>query len=305
MWLSKKSGYVSLLVAMAAFLILSPTAHAATAVSLGTTAPFAVLAGTLVSNVPTSTITGNIGLSPDTGAGITGFTQVGSTCPEVNGTIYTVDAAGPLCRSVNPSLLTTAKADLVAAYGAAAGQTPATPIAGGLLTGTLTPGIYSLSAPVSNLVTSVTLDGGGNPNAVFIFQASSSLITSPGSSVVLTGSAQACNVFWQVTSSATLDTTTSFVGTIMALTSITMNTGATLQGRALARNGAVSLQSNTITVPTCTTAAGSSATTPGLPNAGSSPQATSLLWWSVPAALFLVSSGIYMIRKNRKFSPHR
>lgn len=301
MKLFKKAEFISLILVL---LVASSAAYAAqSAVILGTTAPFAILAGTAISDVPASVITGNVGLSPAAGTNITGLTQA-----QVAGTTYSVDGTGPPGTVNNPGLLTTAKNDLITAYNDAAGRTPVTPLAGGLLVGTLTPGVYSLSGPPSNLVTTVTLDAGGDPNAVFIFQASSTLITSPGSSVILAGGAQACNVFWQVTSSATLDTTTHFIGTIMALTSATLNTGATLNGRVLARNGAVSLDHNTITVPAC--AAGTIGgpelvTTPGLPNTGTGPQQKSIPWWSFPTAILATSSTIYLIRREHKLSSDR
>ena len=127
------------------------------------------------------------------------------------------------------------------------------------------PGVYSGGA--LGLTGTLTLDAQGNPNAVFIFQAASTLITASASAVVLVNGANACNVFWQVGSSATLGTTSVFVGTILALTSITATTGALVMGRLLARNGAVTLDSNDVTVPNCPPASSCSqllsATIPG------------------------------------------
>jgi hypothetical protein len=143
-----------------------------------------------------------------------------------------------------------AQADLVTAYDAAAGQAPATPVAASTLGGlTLTPGVYSGGA--LDLTGTLTLDAQGDPGAVFIFQAASTLITASASQVKLINGASPCNVFWQVGSSATLGTTTSFKGTILALASITLTTGVTVDGRMLARNGAVTLDSNTINNPDC------------------------------------------------------
>jgi hypothetical protein len=235
-------------------------ASAAQSVQLGTAAPFAVLAGTAVSDVPTSSITGDVGLSPASGSFITGLTQA-----EVTGTIYSVDGTGPAGTVNNPALLTTAKNDLTTAYVAAAGQTPTTTFSAGdnqLGGQTLVPGVYAFGhAATANITASspLVLNGEGDADAVFVFQASSDLVTASDSVVQLENGAQACNVFWQVSSSATLESASTFVGTIMALTSATLDTGATVQGRVLARNGAVTLDANTITTPP--TCAASSTTT--------------------------------------------
>ena len=191
-------------------------------VGLGTAAPFAVLAGSAVTNTGPSTITGNVGVSP--GAAVSGFPP-----GTVNGTIHKADAVA-----------LQAKTDLVTAYNAAAGRTPVTAVAGGTLGGkTLVGGVYSGGSLA--LTGTVTLDGQNDPSSVWVFQAASSLITASSSKVALIRGASPCNVFWQVTSSATLGSTSTFVGTIMALTSISMANGVTVNGRALARNGAVTL----------------------------------------------------------------
>jgi hypothetical protein len=141
-------------------------------------------------------------------------------------------------------------------------------VSGDLAGRTLTSGVYT-SASSLGLSGALTLDAQGDPNAVFVFQAGSSLIVGSSSQVNLIGGAQACNVYWQVGSSATIGTGAAFVGNILALTSISMTTGATLQGRALARNGAVTLDTNTITSPLCT--GGSSGTSiPGTTTTGGS-----------------------------------
>jgi hypothetical protein len=159
--------------------------------------------------------------------------------------------------------------DLVTAYNDAAGRSSTATISADLAGSTLTPGVYT-SASSLGLSGALTLDARGDPNAVFVFQAGSTLTAGSASRVLLIGGAQACNVFWQVGSSATIGTTSAFVGNIMALTSISLTTGATLNGRALARNGAVTLDTNTITKATCTAPPTS---TPATPGAGGNPAA--------------------------------
>jgi Ice-binding-like len=239
------------------------SAAAAGTVELGTATPFAVLAGSEVTNVPTSSITGDVGLSPAAGTFYAGLTQA-----EVTGTIYSTDGTGPAGNVNDPALLTTAQNDLTTAYVAAAGQTPTSTFNGGdnqLGGQTLTAGVYAFGhASTANITAAspLVLNGQGDPNAVFVFQASSDLVTASGSVVQLENSAQACNVFWQVSSSATLSSASTFVGTIMALTSATLDSGATVQGRVLARNGAVTLDANTITTPpACATTSVTSGTT--------------------------------------------
>jgi len=237
-------------------------ASAATPVQLHTAAPFAVLAGTAVTDVPTSAITGDVGLSPAVGGAYAGLKQA-----EVTGTIYAVDAAGPTSAVNNPGLLTLAKNDLTTAYVSAAGDLPTTTyVAGDNQLGgkTLTTGVYAFGhAATANLTAAspLVLNGNGDPGAVFVFQASSDLVTASNSVVQLENGAQACNVFWVVGSSATLSSSSTMVGTVMALTSATLDTGATVQGRILARNGDVTLDANTITIPS-TCAASSTTPTP-------------------------------------------
>jgi hypothetical protein len=223
---------------------LGSTATAApVAVGLGTAGSFAVLAGTGITNTGPSTITGDIGTFPTTS--ITGFTSL-----TLSGTNHAGD-----------SVTQAAKTDLTTAYTTAAGEGPTTAIAADLVGRTLKPGVYN-SASAVGLSGVLTLDAAGDPNAVWVFQAGSTLITASGSTVVLKGGAQACHVYWQVGSDATLGTNSRFIGTILALTSISLQTGARLDGRALARNGAVTLDSNTITRSACTTSASSASATP-------------------------------------------
>jgi hypothetical protein len=221
-----------------------------------------VLAGSVVTDVPTSSLPGDVGLGPAAGTNYAGLTQV-----EVSGTIYSTDGTGPAGTVNDPALLTSAKIDLTTAYVAAAGQSPASTFnagddqLGGL---TLTPGVYAFGhASTANITAASPLvpDGQGDANAVFVFQASSDLVTASGSVVQPDNGARACNALWQVSSSATLNSASTFVGTIMALTSATLDTGATVQGRVLARNGAVTLDANTITAPPACAAPTSSLTT--------------------------------------------
>jgi len=144
-----------------------------------------------------------------------------------------------------------AQGDLTVAYNDAAGRTLGSVLVAGNLGGqTLAPGLYTSTTSLEISSGDLTLDALGDPNAVWIFQMASTLTTTAGRQVILSGGAQAANIFWQVGSSATIGTTSVFKGNILAYTAITMNTGATLDGRALARNGAVALDGNTITVPT-------------------------------------------------------
>jgi hypothetical protein len=142
-----------------------------------------------------------------------------------------------------------AQLDLTTAYLYTAGLPGGAVLPGDLSGLTFTPGLYKNSSTVMLSATTVTLDALGDANAVFIFQIGSTLTTLGGTQVILAGGAQAKNVFWQVGSSATLGTTSIFEGTIMALTSITLDNGATLTGRALARNGAVTMDTNAVTAP--------------------------------------------------------
>jgi len=230
------------------------TFSAAAAPTLGTEQSFAVLGGSTVTNTGSSVITGNLGLSP--GTSITGFPP-----GIVTGETHATDAVA-----------LQAQTDTTATYIDLAGQACDTTISADLGGRTLTSGVYC-SATSMGLTGALTLDAGGDPNAVWVFQMGSTLTTAVNSSVVLTNGADACNVFWQVGSSATLGTTTSFVGNIFALTSITLNNGASVSGRVLARNGAVTLDNNVITAPVCGVTPVSSITvdksfSPGTINAG-------------------------------------
>ena len=193
---------------------------------------FAVLAGTTVTNTGSTTVAGDLGVSP--GTAVTGFPP-----GLVSGTTHAADGVAAQ-----------AQADLITAFNDAAGRSGASSVSGDLGGLTLSPGVYKSTSGIG-ITGDVTLDAHGNPDAVFVFQISSMLITASGSHVVLTNSAKACNVFWQVGSSATLGTNSVFAGNILALTSIAVTTGAKFDGRALARNGSVTLDTNTINGCTC------------------------------------------------------
>jgi hypothetical protein len=199
-------------------------------VSLGSSSTIAVLAGSGITNTGATNITGDLALSPGT--------SVGGFPPGIlTGTQH-----------VNDNIATQAKLDLTAAYNDAAGRT-ATDIVtlsgniGGL---TLTPGLYKSTSSLAISSGDLTFDAKGNADAVFIIQIASALTTTSGRKVILTGSAVASHIFWQVGSSATFGTTSVFKGTVLAMQSITFDTGASLNGRALARTGAVVMAGNTI-----------------------------------------------------------
>jgi hypothetical protein len=203
-------------------------------VPLGSAATFEALAGSTVTNTGPTIITGgDLGLSP--GSAVTGFPP-GTLTP-------------PAVMHVTDPTAAQAELDLTTAYLYIAGLPGGAVLPGDLSGLTFAPGLYTNSSTVMLAAGNVTLDGGGDPNAVFIFQIGSALTTIGSTHVLLAGGAQAKNVFWQVSSSATLGTNSSFQGTILALQSITLDTGAALTGRALARNGAVSMDSNAVTAP--------------------------------------------------------
>jgi hypothetical protein len=211
--------------------VMSPSVVCGQApVSLASAASFAVLAGSTVTNTGTTVVTGDLGVSP--GTAVTGFPP-----GTVSGTIHAGDAVAA-----------DAEANLTIAYNDAAGRSNCPISVAGNLGGlTLTPGLYKSTSSLAISSGDLTLDAQLNASGVFVFQMASTLTTTSGRQVILAGGAQASNIFWQVGSSATLGTTSTFVGTIMADQSITMNTGATLDGRALAMVAAVTLDTNTVT----------------------------------------------------------
>lgn len=192
-----------------------------------------------ISDVPTSAITGNIGVSSTAGG-----TAIGVPCSEMTGTIYSPDAGGPACATIDATLLTTAVSDMGTASVEAAGRTQLVPVTGlgaGNISGmTLTPGIYTWSTSLlintgaSGDATGVTLDCQGNSSAVFIFQSSQFLTVGSGAHVNLIGGCQAKNIFWSLAGDATLSSTSVFNGTILTATQAVMQSGAALHGRALA-----------------------------------------------------------------------
>jgi Ice-binding-like/Bacterial Ig-like domain len=202
-------------------------------VALGAAGTFAVLAGSTITSTGATALTGDLGLSP--GTAVTGFPP---------GTLTGVKQLGNAASAAAMTALTTA-------YNDAAGriQSPVT-VAGNLGGLTLPPGLYKSTSSLAISSGDLTLDAQGDPNAVFIFQMASTLTTTSGRQVILSGGAKSTNVFWQVGSSATLGTTSVFKGTIMANQSITLATGAALNGRALARVGAVTLAGNAVVMPT-------------------------------------------------------
>jgi hypothetical protein len=200
-------------------------------VGLGRAASFSVLGGSTVTNTGTTTMFGDLGLSP-------GSEVIGA--PVVLGQTHVDDAVAIEAKNA----LTTAYND---AASRASNGSAGTDLAGQ----TFLPGVRTASESLLLSSGSVTLDAQGDPNAVFIFQIGSTLITEANTTVLLVNGAQACNVFWQVGSSATLGTGTHFVGTIMASASITATTAATIHGRLLAQTGAVTMDTNTITTSNC------------------------------------------------------
>jgi type VI secretion system secreted protein VgrG len=202
--------------------------------SLGTAENFAVLAGSTATNIGSTIVTGDLGVWP--GTEVTGFPP-----GIVNGTIYPGGAVAQQAQS-----------DVTVAYNDLAGRACNVDLTGTDLGGsTLTEGVYCFSSS-AQLTGELVLDAEGNADALFIFQIGSTLTTASNSSVLVINNGTECNVYWQVGSSATLGTSTAFVGNILALTSITLNTGADVSGRSLARNGAVTMDSNDISAADCT-----------------------------------------------------
>jgi hypothetical protein len=210
------------------------------AVDLGAAGSFVILSKTGITDVYKSAITGDIGASPITGAAIV------ISCPEVTGTIYSVDAAGPACKVTNATMLTLAVGAMQTAYTDAAGRSNPDFLnlgAGNIGGKTLTPGLYKWTSAVV-IPTDVTISGG--PNDIWIFQVAGTLIMSSAVNITLSGGAQAKNIFWQASGAVTLGTTSHFEGSILGQTGINLQTGASINGRLFAQT-AVTLQMNTVT----------------------------------------------------------
>ena len=211
-------------------------------VNLGVAGNFVILSKSGITSVYKSTITGDIGTSPITGAALV------ISCPEVTGTIYSVNAAGPACRVTNATRLTTAISDMQTAYTDAAGRPNPDFLnlgAGSIGGKTLTPGLYKWTSAVI-IPTNVTISGG--PNDVWIFQVPGTLTMSSAVRITLNGGAQAKNIYWQVAGAVTLGTTSHFEGNILGQTGINLQTNASINGRLLAQTAAT-LQMNTVTWP--------------------------------------------------------
>ena len=240
---------------------ISASAAIVPTVQLATSANYAVLAGTTVTNTGNSVLDNSLGLWP--GSSITGFPPGLVLAPA---TTDTTNAAAQQAQS-----------DLTAAYLDAAARPVDATISSQLANLQLIPGVYSGPSKSPLLLSGpLVLDGQGDRNAVFIFQTDSTLITESASTITLINGAQECNVFWQVGRSATLGTGSVFTGNILALTSIAVTTGVTIHGRALARNGEVTLDNDIFTKPTCEQAASPTTTS-------TSPSATVSVTDTLPA----------------------
>lgn len=234
--------------AMSFIVALSMAAHGATGVDLGTAGNFAVLAKSGISSTAGTLIIGDIGVSPIGSTAITGFGLVldpsgeFATSSLVSGQVYASDYASP-----TPSLLSVAVSDMEAAYTDAAGRLGPdfTNLSGGLLNGeTLAPGLYKWTSNVS-ITDSITLDGGGDPDSVWILQVDQRLFLENGGNIVLTGGAQAQNIFWQTAGGATFETDSHFEGILLTATDIAVQTDASINGNLYAQT-AITLDRNSI-----------------------------------------------------------
>jgi hypothetical protein len=233
----------------------SGSARAASAIGFGEAESFAIIGSAAIKNTGTTVVIGDIGSTT-----ITGDDDL--TADDIL-----------LTGAKNPASAAQAQLDAGNAYTVTAGQGPAQSIPVELAPAAplppVLPGVYS--SPTFEITNTMTLDALGNPDAVFVFKAASSLTTGSSSKILLTGGAQACNVFWQVGSSATLGTNSTFVGNILAYASVTLTTGADVVGRLYASTGTVTLDSNTVTRPACSTPTTTGTTTTGTTATPSAP----------------------------------
>ena len=243
--------------------------------SLGTAQSFAVLGGSTVTNTGPSVLTGDLGVSP--GSAITGFFPVDGGAGTLTGTVHIADATA-----------LQAENDLTTQYNALTSAACSTDLTGQDLGGlTLTPGVYCFSTS-AQLTGTLTLDAQGSASSTFIFKTGSTLTTASGSTVSLINGGNPCGVAWRIGTSATLGTTTSFLGNLIALSSITLNTGANINGgRALARNGAVTLDTNNISFAACSAGAGP-------------PPVPTLATWAVIALIGLLALAGYAALRRRQ-----
>ncbi|MET4781329.1 ice-binding family protein [Glaciihabitans sp. UYNi722] len=246
-------------------------------VNLGTASTYGVLGASTVTNTGPTVVDGDVGLSP--GTSMAGFT--GAPNGSFTGTLHQTDAAARQ-----------AQADMTTAFNAAAGLTPTTSGLAELNGLSLTPGVYAGGA--LKLADTGALTLAGNATSVWVFQAASTLTIGSGTRITITGGATACNVFWEVGSSATVGTAAQFQGTVLAKDSITATTGATVVGRLLANTGAVTLDTNTITVPAgCPPVSTSPVITSGTPANGmvGTPYSFTVTATGSPAPTFAVTLG--------------
>jgi hypothetical protein len=266
--------------------LVGGAAAAAKAVPLGTADSFAVLAGSGITNTGPTTVNGDLGTYPTT-------TETGTSTLTITGTNHAGDA-----------VTQSAKTDLVTAYNAAAGEGPTSPIVADLAGQTLTAGVYN-SASSIGLSGVLTLNGGGDPNAVFVFQAGSTLTTGSASSVALINGAQSCNVYWQIGSSATLGTGSTFRGTILASASITLTTGVNVDGRVLAGNGAVTLDTDTITRSSCAAPVATTAPTTTAPTTTAATTTTATTTTTKTTPTVIAKKKVTSSRKHTHARPAR
>jgi len=236
----KKEILKRLFICLLVLSLLSISAYATPPVNLGAAKSFGVLGGSAVTNTGSTVINADLGIWPNGASSITGFGPIDGGPGSYTGALHAADGVALQAQS-----------DVTAAYDILAAMTPTLDLTGTDLGGlTLTPGVYSFSSS-AQLTGQLTLDVQNNPDAFFVFQIESTLTTASNSSVVMINAPEGfCNKYWQVGSSATLGTDTAFIGNILALTSITLN-GGTLDGRALARNGAVAIYAAETITPPC------------------------------------------------------